>query len=48
MVYGGDWHEDNSVWHQNVFAYYLSISCLTTAKTGLYQSLSERRVHKAR
>ncbi len=24
---GGDWQEDNGVWHQNVFAYYLSISC---------------------
>uniref|UniRef100_UPI00359C7B2F hypothetical protein n=1 Tax=Salmonella enterica TaxID=28901 RepID=UPI00359C7B2F len=23
----GDWQEDNGVWHQNVFAYYLSISC---------------------
>ncbi|MDF0422918.1 4Fe-4S binding protein, partial [Escherichia coli] len=21
---GGDWQEDNGVWHQNVFAYYLS------------------------
>lgn len=24
---GGDWQEDNGVWHQNVFAYYLSIAC---------------------
>lgn len=24
---GGDWQEDNGVYHQNVFAYYLSISC---------------------
>ncbi|EBD3622992.1 dimethylsulfoxide reductase subunit B, partial [Salmonella enterica] len=24
---GGDWQEDNGVWRQNVFAYYLSISC---------------------
>ena len=24
---GGDWQEDNGVWHQNVFSYYLSISC---------------------
>ncbi|EFX9405292.1 dimethyl sulfoxide reductase subunit B [Shigella flexneri] len=24
---GGDWQEDNGIWHQNVFAYYLSISC---------------------
>ncbi|EAU0904303.1 dimethylsulfoxide reductase subunit B, partial [Salmonella enterica subsp. enterica serovar Cerro] len=24
---GGDWQEGNGVWHQNVFAYYLSISC---------------------
>ena len=23
---GGDWQEDNGVWHQNVFAYYLSIA----------------------
>ncbi len=29
---GGDWQEDNGVWHQNVFAYYLSIP-VTTAKT---------------
>lgn len=24
---GGDWQEDNGVWRQNVFAYYLSIAC---------------------
>ncbi|MED5725525.1 DMSO/selenate family reductase complex B subunit [Enterobacter hormaechei] len=24
---GGDWQEDNGVWHQDVFAYYLSIAC---------------------
>lgn len=24
---GGDWQEDNGSWHQNVFAYYLSIAC---------------------
>lgn len=24
---GGDWQEDNGVRHQNIFAYYLSISC---------------------
>ena len=24
---GGDWQEDNGVWQQNVFAYYLSIAC---------------------
>ena len=24
---GGDWQEDNGVWNQNVFAYYLSIAC---------------------
>ncbi len=24
---GGDWQEDFGVWHQNVFAYSLSISC---------------------
>ena len=24
---GGDWLEDNGVWQQNVFAYYLSIAC---------------------
>ena len=29
---GGDWQEDNGVWHQNVFAYYLSIAA-TTVKT---------------
>ncbi len=32
---GGDWQEDNGVWHQNVFAYYLSISPVTTAKIRL-------------
>lgn len=31
---GGDWQEDNGVWHQNVFAYYLSIY-VTTAKIRL-------------
>ena len=25
---GGDWQEDNGVWHQNVFAYYLSMRCI--------------------
>ncbi len=24
---GGDWQENNGVWQQNVFAYYLSIAC---------------------
>ncbi|WP_420907108.1 4Fe-4S dicluster domain-containing protein [Yersinia bercovieri] len=24
---GGNWQEDKGAWHQNVFAYYLSISC---------------------
>ncbi len=38
---GGDWQEDNGVWQQNVFAYYLSI-CL------LYTSPSPRDYHQSR
>lgn len=29
---GGDWQEDNGVWQQNVFAYYLSIARTTIVR----------------
>ncbi|VEC51774.1 Dimethyl sulfoxide reductase chain B [Escherichia coli] len=39
---GGDWQEDNGVWHQNVFAI-ISPSPVTIAMTRMYKSLPQRR-----
>lgn len=36
---GGDWQEDNGVWHQNVFAYYLSSFPYRSVCTGNKETL---------